>query len=70
MNSVFSKYLDKFVLVLLDDILTYSKDAEEHVEWLRLIFELLRKHQMYAKLSNYEFYEDGIHYLGHIISDK
>ena len=62
--------MDKFVLVFLDDILTYSKDEEKHVEQLRLILKLLRKHQLYAKLSNYDFYEDGIHYLGHIISDK
>ena len=40
------------------------------MEQLRLTLKLLRKHQLYARLSNYDFYEDGIHYLGHIISDK
>ena len=69
-NNVFSRYLDKFVLVLFDDTLTYSKDEEEHMEQLRLILELLRKHQLYAKLSNYDFYEDRIDYLGHNISYK
>ena len=51
MNSVFSKYLDKFVLVFLDDILVYSKNEEEHEEHLRLTLQLLREHQLYAKLS-------------------
>ena len=69
-NNVFSRYLVNCALVFLDDILTYSKDEEKHVEKLRLILKFLRKHQLYAKLSNYDFYEDGIHYLGHIISDK
>ena len=70
MNNVFNKFLDRLVLVLLGCILIYSKNEEEHVEHLRLILKLLRKHQLYAKLSNYDFYKDGIHYLGHIISDK
>ena len=69
-NNVFSRYLGKYVLFFLDDIPTYSKDEEKHVEQLRLTLKLLRKHQLYARLSNYDFYKDGIHYLGHIISDK
>ena len=69
-NNVFNRYLDKFVLVLFDDILTYSKDEEEHVEQLRLILELLRKHQLYAKLSNYDFYDGIIHCLGQITQIK
>ena len=69
-NNVFSRYLDKFSLVFLDDTLTYSKTEEEHVEQLRLILKLLRKHKLYANLSRCDFYEDIIHHLGHIISDK
>ena len=69
-NNVFTRYLGKYVLVFLDGILTYSKDEEKHVEQLRLILKLLKKHQLYAKLRNYDFYEVGIHWLGHIISDK
>ena len=69
-NNVFSMFLGKYVLVFLDDIPTYSKDEEKHVEQLRLTLKLLKKHQLYAKLSNYDFYKDGIHYLGHIISNK
>ena len=70
MNSVFSKYLDKFVLVFLDDILIYSKNEEEHEEHLRIALQLLREHKMYAQLRKCDFYKDGIHYLGHIISDE
>ena len=69
-NSVFNRYLDKFVLVFLDDILIYSKNEEEHEEHLRLTLQLLRDHKMYAKLSKCDFYIDRIHYLGHIISDE
>ena len=69
-NNVFSRYLDKFVLVFLDDTLTYSKNEEEHVEQLRLILKLLRKHKLYSKLSRCDFCEYRIHYSGHIISDR
>ena len=70
MNSVFSRYLDKFVLVFLDDILVYSKNEVEHEEHLRLTLQLLREHQLYAKLSKCDFYRDRIQYLGHIISEE
>ena len=70
MNIVFSRYLDKFILVFLDDILIYSKNEEEHEEHLRLTLQLLREHQLYAKLSKCDFYRDRIHYLGHIISNE
>ena len=69
-NSVFSKYLDKFVLVFLDDILVYSKNEEEHEENLRLTLQLLMEHRMYEKLSKCDFYRDRIQYLGQIISEE
>ena len=69
-NSVFSKYLDKFVLVFLDDILIYSKNDEELGENLILTLQLLREHQLYANLIKCDFYRDRIHYLGHIISEE
>ena len=50
MNSVSSRYLDKFVLAFVDGILVYSKNEEEHEEHLRLTLQLLREHQLYAKL--------------------
>ena len=63
-------YLDKFVLVFLDEILVYSKNEKEHEEHLRLTLQLLREHQLYAKLSKCDFDRDRIQYLGHIISDE
>ena len=68
MNNVLSKYLDQFVVVFIDDILIYSKSEEEHQEHLRIILQVLREHQLYAKLSKCDFYKDKIHYLGHVIS--
>ena len=68
MNGVFRKYLDKFVIVFLDDILIYYKEKEEHEEHLRLVMQVLREHQLYAKLRNCSFYQGRNHYLGHIIS--
>ena len=70
MNSVFNKYLDKFVLIFLDDILVYSKNEEEHEEYLILTIQFLREHWLYAKLSKCDFYRDRIQYLGHIISEE
>ena len=70
MNSVFNRYLDKFVLVFLDDILFYSKNEEENEEDLRLKLQLLREHRLYAKLSKCDFYRDTIQYLGHIILEE
>jgi hypothetical protein len=51
MNKVFMEYLDKFVVVFIDDILIYSKTEEEHEEHLRLVLQKLREHQLYAKFS-------------------
>ncbi|WVZ89637.1 hypothetical protein U9M48_036016 [Paspalum notatum var. saurae] len=55
MNKVFMEYLDKFVVVFIDDILIYSKTEEEHEEHLRLVLQKLREHKLYAKLSKCEF---------------
>jgi hypothetical protein len=68
MNVVFREYLDKFVIVFLDDILIYSKSEKEHEHHLRMVFQVLRDHRLYAKLSKYSFYHKKIHYLGHVIS--
>jgi hypothetical protein len=70
MNGIFRNYLDKFVIVFLDDILVYSKSEEEHEHHLRLVLQVLREHQLYAKLSKCSFYQEQIHYLGHIISEQ
>jgi hypothetical protein len=68
--GVFKNYLDKFVIVFLDDILVYSKTKEEHEQHLRMVLQVLREHQLYAKLSKCSFYQKQIHYLGHIISEE
>jgi hypothetical protein len=53
MNGVFKEYLDKFVIVFLDDILIYSKIGEEHEKKLRMVLKVLREHKLYAKLHAY-----------------
>src|SRR3954463_4133125 len=68
MKYIFMEYLDKFVVVYLDDILIYSKNEEEHAEHLRLILQKLGEHKPYAKYSKCEFWLPEVNYLGHVIS--
>jgi glutaminase len=70
MNNILSKFLDKFVLVFIDDILVYSKNREEHEEHLRLVLQVLREHQLYVKLNKCDFFQKQIHYLGHVLSKE
>ncbi|KAJ6797354.1 uncharacterized protein M6B38_216750 [Iris pallida] len=70
MNRVFYQYLDKFVIVFIDDILIYSKSEEEHEKHLRIVLQTLREEQLYAKLSKCEFWLDQIPFLGHIVSGE
>jgi len=67
MNQIFHEHVGKCVLVYLDDILIMSRSAEEHAEHLKLVFELLRKHQLKAKLSKCEFNKPELAFLGHIV---
>ncbi|GKA86649.1 putative reverse transcriptase domain-containing protein [Tanacetum coccineum] len=67
MNRVCKPYLDKFVIVFIDDILVYSKDEEEHGKHLKIILELLKKERLYAKFSKCDFWLDSIQFLGHVI---
>nr|AAM93447.1 putative polyprotein [Oryza sativa Japonica Group]ABB46993.1 retrotransposon protein, putative, Ty3-gypsy subclass [Oryza sativa Japonica Group] len=70
MNKVFMEYLDKFVVVFIDDILIYSQSEEDHQHHLRLVLGKLREHQLYAKLSKCEFWLSEVKFLGHVISAK
>ena len=67
MNRVFSPYLDKFVIVFIDDILVYSGSPEEHAEHLRTVLQILRERQLYAKFSKCQFWLDKVAFLGHFI---
>jgi hypothetical protein len=69
MNKVFMEYLDRFVVVFIDDILIYSKSESDHEEHLRLVLQKLRDNQLYAKFSKCEFWIDKVPFLGHIISN-
>jgi hypothetical protein len=68
MNKVFMEYLDKFVVVVIDDILVYSRSKEEHEEHLHLALQKLREHRLYAKLSKCGFWMKQVAFLGHVIS--
>ena len=70
MNRVFQPYLDRFVIVFIDDILVYSGSSEEHSEHLRIVLQTLRECLLYAKLSKCQFWLDRVAFLGHVISVK
>ena len=68
MNRVFQPYLDQFVVVFVDGILIYSQLEVEHEGHLRIILQLLRDHQLYAKFSKCEFWLVEVGFLGHVVS--
>jgi ribonuclease HI len=69
MNKVFMEYLDKFMVVFIDNILIFSKNEEEHDEHLHLVLQKLRENQLYAKVNKCEFWLKEVSFLGHIISE-
>ena len=60
--------LDKFVVVFINDILIYSKSVQEHEQHLRVVFEKLKAHKLYAKFSKCEFWLENVAFLGHILT--
>jgi hypothetical protein len=69
MNKVFMEYLDKFIVVFIDDILVFSNTKEEHAEHLRLVLQKLREHQLHAKRSKCEFWLKEVSFFGHVVSN-
>jgi hypothetical protein len=67
MNKVFMEYLDKFVVVFIDDILVYSRNEEKHEGHLCLVLQKLRDLKLYAKLSKCEFWLKQVAFLGHVV---
>ena len=68
MHRVFQPYLDQFVVVFVDEILIYSRSEREHEDHLRIVLQLLRDHQLYAKFSKCEFWLTEVRFLGHVVS--
>jgi hypothetical protein len=69
MNSIFSEYLDRFLLVYLDDLLIYSNDLQEHREQVRKVLKKLRENDFFAKPEKCEFEKHSVEYLGFIIEE-
>ena len=67
MHRVFQPYLDRFVVVFVDDIFIYSKSEEDHEGHLRVVLHTLREHQLYAKFSKCEFWLTKVRFLGHVV---
>ncbi|GKE17564.1 putative reverse transcriptase domain-containing protein, partial [Tanacetum coccineum] len=70
MNRVCKPYLDRFVIVFIDDILIYSKSRKEHKGHLKLILKLLKEEELYAKFSKCEFWLSKVQFLGHVIDSE
>nr|GEY10076.1 RNA-directed DNA polymerase homolog [Tanacetum cinerariifolium] len=70
MNRIFHEFLDKFVIVFIDDILVFSKSKEEHEDHIRTVLQTLRQEKLYAKFSMCEFWLSSVAFLGHIVSAK
>ena len=70
MNRVFRPYVDQFVVVFIDDILVYSKDAQEHEQHMRIVLQTLREKKLFAKLSKCDFWLNEVSFLSHIVLAK
>ena len=70
MQDIFRPFLDKFIIIYIDDLLIFSKNHKEHEQHLRQVFETLRQNKLYGKISKCAFFQESVEYLGHIISSK
>jgi hypothetical protein len=70
MNQILRPYIDKFVLVYLDDILIYSNSAEEHLEHLRLVLQALREAKLYVRPKKCTFNQPEVEFCGHIVGNR
>ena len=70
MNWVFQPYLDRFVIVFIDDIIVYSGSPKERSEHLKIVLQTLRERQLYSKVSKCQFWLDRVAFLGHVISSE
>ena len=68
MNRVFRPFLDRFVIVFIDDILVYSRSDVKHKHHLRTVLQTLRENELYAKFSKCEFWLESVGFLGHVMS--
>ena len=68
MSKVFRPYVDQFVMVFIDDILVYSKDAQEHEQHLKIVLQTLKEKKLYSKLSKCDFWLKEVSFLGYIVS--
>jgi hypothetical protein len=69
MNKVFGPHLNKCVCIYLDDVLVFSKTEEDHFQHLQLVLDILKRHDLKAKLSKCEFFQKELKFLGHIVSE-
>jgi len=67
MNRVFYEYLDKFVIVFIDDILVYSRSKEKHEKHLRMVLGILKEKKLFAKFKKCEFWMERVVFLGHVV---
>lgn len=70
MNRTFKPFLDRFMVMFIDDILVYSKGWIEHEEHLRGVLEILRNEILFAKFSKSKFWLDRVAFLGHVVTDN
>ena len=70
MNNLFRSFLDKSVIIYLNNILIYFKNDEKHMQLIKLMIKIFRKHKLDAKSSKYNFYQKHIKFCEHIIGDE